>query len=120
MAAILLTLPRGPQPRWKAVLQARPLLDVLVMLVAVEGLYLYQEFVTDGYALETYYYTSYEFVFIVLGATLVVAELAERPWFGEGGAWVLAALRCGFPWPGTWPSTASSYERGQPYRSWWR
>ena len=92
MAAVLLTRSRGAEPRCKAMLQARPLLDVLVMLVAVEGLYLYQEFVTDGYALETYYYTSYEFAFIVLGATLVAAELAKRPWFGEAGAWLLAAF----------------------------
>lgn len=98
MAAVLVTRHRQPgESRLTAILAARPLLDVLVMLVAVEGLYLYQQFVADGYSLETYYYTSYQFALIVLGATLAVVELAKRPWFGETGGWVLAGLALAVP-----------------------
>ena len=88
------------------------------MLVAVEGLYLYQEFVTDGYASETYYYTSYEFAFIVLGTTLVAAELAKRPWFGEQAP--VASRICIAAAPRPKPGLRRHPPRGgRPYRSWW-
>lgn len=97
-AAVLVTrMPSPGEKRAKAILGARPLLDVLVMLLAVEGLYLYQQFVADGYSLETYYYTSYQFALVVLGATLAVVELTKRRWFGERGAWVLAGLALAIP-----------------------
>jgi len=97
LAVTLLTQPvDGSRTRFGSML-ASPLADVLVMALAAEGFYFFQEFLLNGYSLEYFWYASYLFAFAAIGLTLVIVGLATRPGSSARVAWLACAVAVALP-----------------------
>jgi hypothetical protein len=85
-----LVLTRGPASRRGA---GRPALvaEAMAMLLAVQLLYVVEQFLRGGFALETYYYSSYLFAFTAIGLTVAMAEVSRRSGT-SAPAWVAAIV----------------------------